>query len=424
MKIRSIKAIEILDSRGCPTIETTVNLEDGSSGIAAVPSGTSTGAYEAVELRDNDPKRYNGLGVLQAVANVDKISEKLIGMEAEEQKAIDNEMIRMDGTDNKSNLGANAILSVSMAAACAQAKSEKKSLFNYLAKFNPDHGGKYIMPIPLMNIMNGGKHSDWTTDIQEYMILPVNSNSIANAVRMCAEVYFNLEKILKDKEYNTCVGDEGGFAPQLKSNEEPFELISEAVLKSGYSLGQDFIFAIDAAASEFYDNGKYNFKKQGTMTSQELSEFYKKLMDKYPIASLEDIFHQDDWQSFAEFTKTVNAQVVGDDLYATNIKRLKQGIEYQATNSILIKLNQIGTLTETIDVILKARENKMTSIISHRSGETSDSFIADLAVAMGTGQIKAGAPCRGERTAKYNRLIKIENKIEVNSQYAVWPWKR
>lgn len=425
MKIRSIKAIEILDSRGNPTIETTVNLEDGSVGVAAVPSGASTGSYEAVELRDNDSQRYHGLGVLQAVANVEKIADKLIGMEAEDQSIIDQTMIDMDGTDNKSNLGANAILSVSLAVVCAQAKSAKKSLFSYLTKFNPDHAGKYTMPIPMMNVMNGGKHANWATDIQEYMIMPLSAKDIAEAVRMCAEVYANLKKILKNKKYDIAVGDEGGFAPsQLKSNDEPFELISEAILKSGYNLGVDFVFAIDAAASEFYDNGKYHLQKEGKkLTSQELSIFYQRLMDKYPIMSLEDVFAEDDWQSFVDFTQLAQGkQIMGDDLYVTNLERLTKGIEMKASNSILIKLNQIGTLTETIQAIIKARDNRMTCVISHRSGETSDTFIADLAVAMGTGQIKTGAPCRGERIAKYNRLLKIANKIEGNNEYAKWPW--
>lgn len=424
MKIRSVKALEILDSRGCPTVETAVYLEDGSLGTAAVPSGASTGSYEAVELRDNDD-RYNGKGVRQAVVNVEKIAEKIIGLEAAEQAELDQTMIELDGTPNKGHLGANAILSVSLAAACAQAQSEKKSLFNYLAKFNPDQAGKYVLPIPMMNIMNGGKHANWATDIQEYMVLPIGAKTLPDAIRWCAEVYAHLKKILQDKGYGTGIGDEGGFAPAVQSNDEPFELMSQAIFKAGYSLGQDFVFGIDAAASEFYKDGQYHLQKEGqTLNSQDLASFYQDLLAKYPIATLEDIFFEDDWQAFTDFTAAnPGKQIVGDDLYVTNLQRLDQGLKVKATNSILIKLNQIGTLTETIQAVLRARENQMTSVISHRSGETDDTFIADLAVAMGTGQIKTGAPCRGERTAKYNRLLKIASKIEGNSQYATWPWR-
>lgn len=424
MKIRTIKALEILDSRANPTISATVVLEDGSNGTSAVPSGASTGTYEAHELRDGDAKRFAGLGVLKAVANVDKIAEKLIGMEASDQEAIDQAMIDLDGTDNKSNLGANAILAVSLAVAVAEAKAEKKPLFAYLAKFDPDHVGKFTMPIPMMNIMNGGKHANWATDIQEYMILPLSAKTMAQAVRMGAEVYGRLKEVLKDKKYNINVGDEGGFAPAVATNAEPFDLINEAIERAGYTPGVDIMMGIDAAASEFFKDGQYKLKKENkTMGGLELVNFYKDLVAKYPIVSLEDPFHEDDWDSFVALSSSLaDKQVVGDDLYVTNLSRLKTGIEKKASNSILIKLNQIGTLSETMAVILEARKNGLTSVISHRSGETEDTFIADLAVAFGTGQIKTGAPARSERVAKYNRLMKIEELINTGSEYAKWPF--
>ncbi len=426
MKIKSIDALEILDSRGNPTVEATVILEDGSTGSAAVPSGASTGSYEAVELRDGDMQRYNGLGVLQTVKNIETIiAPALIGQEASEQRNIDQLMIDLDGTDNKAKLGANAILAVSLATARAQATAEKKSLYEYLAKFNPDFDGNYYLPLPMMNIMNGGKHANWATDIQEYMILPIGAQNMAEAVRMCAEIYFNLKKILKSKGYEISVGDEGGFAPAVKSNAEPFELMSEAIQKAGYTLGTDIIFGIDAAATEFYKDGIYELKKEAkNLSSSELADFYLELLQKYPIHSLEDIFSEDDWQGFQEFlVKTENkVQIVGDDLYVTNIKRLQKGIEQKSSNSILIKLNQIGTLSETVEAILLARQNNMTAVISHRSGETEDDFIADLATAMGTGQIKTGAPARSERTAKYNRLLKIEKALGAKSSLKKFPF--
>jgi len=425
MKIRSIKATEILDSRANPTLSATVNLDDGSSGSASVPSGASTGSHEAHELRDGQADRFAGKGVLQAVANVEKIAEKLIGMEADDQTACDQAMIELDGTNNKSNLGANAILAVSMALAVAEAKSEKKPLYAYLAKFNPSSDGKFILPVPMMNIMNGGQHANWATDIQEYMILPIGFKSIKEAIRAGAEVYGCLKTILKDKGYATTVGDEGGFAPTVKSNEEPFELISQAVAKAGYDLGSQIVLGIDAAASEFFKDGSYHLKKEGTtLSGQELADFYAKLIAKYPIVSLEDPFAEDDWDSFSQFSANFkNKQIVGDDLYVTNLARLQIGLDKQASNSILIKLNQIGTLSETISAMNKARDNKWTAIVSHRSGETEDTFIADLAVAMGMGQIKTGAPARSERTAKYNRLIKIEEQATPATVYAKWPFK-
>ena len=420
MKIVSVKALEILDSRGNPTIQTSVILDDGARGTAAVPSGASTGKYEAVELRDGDIKRYHGLGVLKAVENVEsKISKEVIGLDASDQEIIDRKMIDLDGMDNKGNLGANAILSVSMAVARAAANSQKKELFDYLTKLNPDFDGKYIMPIPTMNVLNGGKHADWATDIQEYMIIPLSAENISSAVRMCAEVYQALKKEIKSKGYSILVGDEGGFAPSVSSNEEPFVLLLEAIQKSGYKPGKDFTLGVDVASSEFYDNGKYILKREGKQLSgQELSEFYSSLLSKYPIISIEDPFDQDDWKSYKEFySSNKNVQIVGDDLYVTNTKRLKKGIDENASNSILIKLNQIGTVSETVEAILLARKNHMTSVISHRSGETEDTFIADFAVAMGAGQIKTGAPARSERTAKYNRLIEIESILGTRAKF-------
>lgn len=422
MKIKSINAQEILDSRGNPTIETEIILEDGSLGKASVPSGASTGKYEAVELRDGDTSRYNGLGILTACENVNlKIAKAIIGLDAEDQKQLDMAMLDLDGTDNKSHLGANSILSVSLSAGRAQAASEKKELYAYLTKFNPDFDGTYFMPIPEMNVLNGGKHANWATDIQEYMLFPIGAKSVSEAVRMNAEVYQILKSIIKDKGYSTTVGDEGGFAPSVTSNEEPFRLLSSAVQKARYKLGVDIVFGIDSASSEFYENGKYKLNKEGrVVSSNELSDFFKNLASKYPIISMEDIFAEDDWSAFQNFTSSFgdSIQVVGDDLYVTNVKRLQKGIENKTTNSILIKLNQIGTLSETIDAILLARKNGMKTIISHRSGETEDAFIADFAVAMGCMQIKTGAPARSERVAKYNRLMVIERELGKKAKYS------
>lgn len=426
MKIKSIKALQILDSRGNPTLAATVVLENGAIGWAAVPSGASTGSYEAVELRDGDKSVYGGAGVLTAVKNVEtKIAPALIGQDATDQKNIDAIMIKLDGTENKANLGANAILGVSLAVARAAAAGLNQPLYQYLTKFNPSFSGTYQMPVPMMNVLNGGKHANWATDIQEYMILPVGAKSITEAVRMCAEIYQNLKKVLKDKGYSISVGDEGGFAPAVFSNEETFDLLTEAVKKSGYELGKDIVFGIDAAATEFFQDGVYNLKKEGkTMTSAELIAFYQELSQRHPIRSFEDILAEDDWDGFKAFTDAFNweVQVVGDDLYVTNVKRLERGIKEKTTNSILIKLNQIGTLTETVNAINEARANGLTAVISHRSGETEDAFIADLVVGMGTGQIKTGAPARSERTAKYNRLMAIESELSGKSEYAKFPF--
>ncbi len=417
MKIKKIFASEILDSRGTPTVETTTILEDGSIGRAAVPSGASTGKYEAVELRDNDKNRYFGKGVLKAINNVEQvIAPVLEGFEASKQKEIDQKLIELDGTENKSHLGANAILSVSLSVARAQAQSEKLPLYQYLTRFNPDFDRTYLMPIPEMNVINGGQHANWATDIQEFMLFPVGVDSINEAIRANTEIYYQLKLILKSKKYSITVGDEGGFAPtNLINNEEPFQLLTEACQKAGYQPGQDVFFGIDAAASEFYENGRYHLKKENKiLTSDELLNYYQNLVEKYPIISIEDGFAEDDWEGFKKLTQVLGdkVQIVGDDLYVTNQKRLKKGIEGWATNAILIKLNQIGTLTETIETIFLAKKNGFKTIISHRSGETEDPFIADLAVAMGAGQIKSGAPARSERTAKYNQLLRIEREVE------------
>lgn len=428
MKISSVHAQEILDSRGNPTIECVTTLENGITGWAAVPSGASTGKYEAVELRDGDQKRYLGQGVLQAVENVNtKINTIVKGMDAEKQEELDKKMIELDGTENKSSLGANAILSVSLSVARAEAAAEKKPLYEYLTKFNPDFKGIYTMPIPEMNVMNGGKHANWATDIQEYMLFPIGATSVVDAVRMNAEIYQELKKIIKSKGYAISIGDEGGFAPAVKSNEEPFQLMSEAIAKAGYNLGTDVSFGIDAAATEFYKDGKYILNKEGrTVTSDELATFIFDLSKKYPMVSFEDVFSEDDWDGFKKFTMNGGGkiQVVGDDLYVTNTKRLKRGIEEKTSNSILIKLNQIGTLSETVDAILAARAGGMSSVVSHRSGETEDAFIADFVVAMGTGQIKTGAPARSERTAKYNQLMRIERELGEKAVYAHFPFSK
>lgn len=426
MNIISIKAQEILDSRGNPTIEAITILEDGSKGWAAVPSGASTGQHEAVELRDSDMSRYNGAGVLKAVENVNtKIAQTVRGIDAEDHKKLDQKMIDLDGTENKAHLGANAILSVSLSAARAQAASEKKELYEYLTKFNPDFTGTYTMPIPEMNVMNGGKHANWATDIQEYMLFPIGAKSVVEAIRMNAEVYQILKGIIKAKGYATTIGDEGGFAPNVSSNEEPFQLLSEAIQKAGYVLGRDIAFGIDPAASEFFEDGKYKLNKEGkTINSDELAEFFAQLASKFPIISMEDIFAEDDWEAFKKFNASAGGmmQIVGDDLYVTNVNRLQKGIDNNTTNAILIKLNQIGTLTETINAILLARKNGLASVVSHRSGETEDTFIADFTVAMGIGQMKTGAPARSERVAKYNRLMRIDRELGDRAVYATFPF--
>jgi enolase len=416
-KITGVKGHEILDSRGNPTVAATVTLSDGTAGWAAVPSGASTGSHEAVELRDKDPKRYNGNGVLKAVANVDhEISKALIGKEVTDQKQLDETMIGLDGTENKGRLGANAILAVSLATARAAANSKNISLFRYL---NPDGG--YTLPVPLLNILNGGRHATNSTDLQEFMIAPAGAPTFSDALRMGSEIYHALKGLLKKQGYGTNVGDEGGFAPSLKSNVEAVELIVRAIEKAGYFPGKDCFIALDPAASELYKDGVYVLEREGkTFSSEEFVDFYVKWVNDYPIISIEDGLFEDDWNGWKLLNQKIGSkvQLVGDDLYVTNIKRLEKGICEKSSNSILIKPNQIGTLTETLAAIEMAHENGWTAIASHRSGETEDTTIADLSVALATGQIKTGAPCRGERTCKYNRLLAIEAELGVAAKYA------
>lgn len=426
MKIKDIRALEVLDSRGTPTILVKVILDNGLSASAIVPSGASTGKYEACELRDGDGARYGGQGVLQAMKNIKKIIKPaLVGLNICDQEKIDRLMIKLDGTEDKTKLGANAILGVSLAVSRAAALSLNLPLYRYLTKFNPDFKGKFIMPMPMLNVLNGGKHANWATDIQEYMIVPKSAKSISQAIRMSAEVYRVLKKVLQVKDYTITVGDEGGFAPNLNNNGEAFSLLTEAIKKAGYELSKDFVFAIDVAASEFFENGSYHLKKEDKiLNSKQLASFYLALRKKYPIVSIEDGFAEDDWSAFSKFNKEAagKIQTVGDDLFVTNTNRLKRGIEEKSANSILIKLNQIGTITETVEAVLLARKNNLRSIISHRSGESEDSYIADFAVAMGVGQIKTGAPARGERTAKYNRLIEIEDELGKEAVLAKFPF--
>lgn len=416
--IEDIHAREVLDSRGNPTVEVEVALSDGSLGRAIVPSGASTGVHEALELRDQDKDRYNGKGTLKAVENIEEIiAEKLIGIGPFDQVLIDNFMIDLDGTENKKNLGANAMLGVSMAVASAAAASLKMPLFQYLGGVNAK-----VLPTPMMNILNGGSHADNTVDIQEFMIMPVGADSVREAIRMGAEIFAALKKVLKDKNMITTVGDEGGFAPNLKTNEDAIKVILEATEKAGYKAGEDIKIAIDAASSEFYDNDKKVYILEGegkTITSSEMVDYYAELCEKYPIISIEDGLAEDDWEGWKELTEKLGSkvQLVGDDLFVTNTKRLKQGIEKGIANSILIKVNQIGTLTETLDAIEMAKKAGYTAVISHRSGETEDTTIADLAVATNAGQIKTGSLSRTDRIAKYNQLIRIEELIGPAAEY-------
>ena len=410
-KIQNIHAREILDSRGNPTVEVELTLEDGSFGRACVPSGASTGAYEAVELRDGD-KRYGGQGVLKAVKNVNEtIKSELVGNEFD-QESLDKRMIDLDGTDNKEKLGANAILGVSLAFAHAKAKSESITLYKYFAKISDNDEMK--LPVPMMNILNGGKHAANSTDLQEFMIMPVGAPSFKEALRYGAEVFHALKKILAKRGLSTSVGDEGGYAPALGSNEAALEIIIEAIKSAGYEPGEDIYIAIDSAASELYEDGKYELKIEGkSLTSKEMVDLYEGWVSKYPIISIEDGLAEDDWDGYTTLTARLGEkiQIVGDDLFVTNIKRLSEGIEKKAANSILIKLNQIGTITETISAIKMASAAGYTSVVSHRSGETEDTTIADFVVGLGTGQIKTGSLCRSERVAKYNQLLRIEEEL-------------
>jgi len=415
--IAEIKAREILDSRGNPTIEVDVRLQGSAMGRAAVPSGASTGVNEALELRDGDAKRYGGKGVLKAVANVNtKIASALRGFDATRQADLDAKLIALDGTENKSNLGANAMLGASLASAHAAAAAKNLALYRYL---NPD---AHLMPVPMMNILNGGKHADSSVDMQEFMIMPVGARTMGDAIRMGSEVFHALASVLKKLGHSTNVGDEGGFAPNLKSNEEPIELILDAIGKAGYKPGADVAIALDPASSEFYDDGKYVFARSDkkARTSDEMVKFYAEWISKYPIVSIEDGLAEDDWTGWAALTKELGAklQLVGDDIFVTNTKFLTRGIKEGVANSILIKVNQIGTLTETLGAIEMARKAGYSAVMSHRSGETEDTTIADLAVATGVGQIKTGSMSRTDRVAKYNRLLRIAEEL---GERAVYP---
>jgi enolase len=421
--IISVYGREILDSRGNPTVEVEVLLEDGSLGRAAVPSGASTGAFEACELRDGTDSsfgnRYLGKGVKQAVENVNEtIAENLLGLDATDQRLIDAELIALDGTDNKSKLGANAILGASLAVAKAAAESTGLTLYSYIGGVNA-----YMLPNPMMNVLNGGAHADNNVDFQEFMIMPIGAPSFAEATRWCAEVYHTLKAVLKERGLSTSVGDEGGFAPNLKNNEEPLELLSDAVTRAGYTLGEQIVFALDPAVTELFDAERkvYVLESEGRELSiEQMVDYWEKLVDKSPIISLEDGMAEDDWEGWQLLTERIGSkvQLVGDDLFVTNSKRLAKGIELGVANSILIKLNQIGSLTETLNTIQMAKQAGYTCVISHRSGETEDTTIADLAVATNAGQIKTGAPARSDRVAKYNQLIRIEEELADSSQYA------
>ena len=415
--IKEIKAREILDSRGNPTLEVEVKLSDGATGWAAVPSGASTGKHEAVELRDGDSSRFNGKGVLKAIDNVNQhIAPAVIGMPAAEQEVLDHKLIELDGTANKSRLGANATLGVSLAVAHSAARQSDMPLYRYLSKKDT-----YALPVPMLNILNGGKHATNSTDLQEFMVMPAGANSFAHALRMGTEVYHSLKRVLKDRGLNTNVGDEGGFAPTLSSNKQAIEAVLAAIEKAGYKPGKDCFIALDPAASEFYQDGKYTLSIEGaSLTSREMVDYYVDWVSSYPIISIEDGMAEDDWDGWQLITQKLGdkIQLVGDDLYVTNVSRLNQGIELKASNSILIKPNQIGTLTETIAAVERAQQANWTAVVSHRSGETEDITIADLAVGLNTGQIKAGAPCRTERVAKYNRLLKIEAELGKRARFA------
>lgn len=423
-KIKEIKAREILDSRGNPTVEVDAILDSGAMGRAAVPSGASTGEHEAIELRDGDKSRYAGKGVLKAVENVRKIiGPKLTGMEASSQKEIDEFMIKLDGTENKSRLGANAILGVSLAVCKASAAEKSVPLYKYIGGNSAN-----ILPVPMMNIINGGAHADNNVDLQEFMIMPFGGGSFREALRIGVEVFHNLKSILKKKGLSTAVGDEGGFAPDLRSNAEAVEVILEAIKQAGYKAGKDVYIALDPAASSFYENGKYILEAEAKKenSSADMINFYEDWVKKYPIISIEDGLAEDDWDGWLELTKRLGSkiQLVGDDLFVTNTKRLKKGIDLKIANSILIKVNQIGTLTETLAAIKMAKEAGYTAVISHRSGETEDTTISHLAVATGTGQIKTGSTSRTDRIAKYNELLRIEEDLGKNAVYGAGIWKK
>lgn len=415
--IEAIHGREVLDSRGNPTVEVEVLLEDGSHGRAIVPSGASTGVHEAWEKRDGDKGRYLGKGVLDAVAAVNnELAEVVYGMDGTCQRDVDQAMIDADGTENKSNLGANAILGVSLAVAKAAASSVGLPLYQYLGGVNA-----HILPVPMMNIMNGGKHAAGATDLQEFMVMPVGAESFAEGLRWGVEIYHNLKKVLNQKGYRTTTGDEGGFAPSVSANSEAFDLILEAIDKAGYSAGDQIMLAMDAAASEFYEDGKYHLKTEGKVLSgAEMVDFLANWCDKYPIISIEDGLHEDDWEAWSMLTERVGdrVQIVGDDLLVTNVKRIQTGFDRKAANSLLCKVNQIGTLSESIDAVQMVQRAGWTAVVSHRSGETEDNTIADLVVGLNAGQIKTGAPARSDRVAKYNQLLRIEENLGDLAHYA------
>ena len=421
-KIQSIEALEVLDSRGNPTIKAKTILEDGSIGLGYVPSGASTGKYEALELRDKDEKRYDGKGVLGAIKNIsDIIAPAVVGLEFTDFREIDKKIIEIDGTENKSKLGGNATLAVSLSVAEALAKSEKKEMFEFLAKYFTQTEN-YIIPLPYFNILNGGKHAVGSTDFQEFMIVPVGLANFAESLRAGTEIYHALGKILLERNYQPLVGDEGGFAPSLFSNEQAMELLMMAIKDAGYLAGENIFIALDPAASRIFYQGVYQLHRENrTFTTDELIDYYKVWVDKYPILSIEDGLDEDDWKGWQRMTAELGnrLEIIGDDIYTTNVKRLQVGIQQKASNAILIKPNQIGTLSETIDTINFAKQNNIKFMISHRSGENEDSFISDLAVAAGGGMIKSGAPCRTERTVKYNRLLEISKILGDRAKLAV-----
>ena len=410
---------EVLDSRGNPTVEVEVVLDDGAFGRATVPSGASTGQFEAVELRDGDEDRYCGKGVERAVAHVnEEIADAMVGLDACDQREIDAELLALDGTDNKGKLGANAILGTSLAVAKAAAESCELTLYSYIGGANA-----HLLPTPMMNVLNGGAHADNNVDFQEFMIMPVGADTFAEALRWCAEIYHTLKGVIKEKGYSTGVGDEGGFAPNLSSNEEPLQLLVEACEKAGYAPGEDIRFAMDPASTEFFDAEKGVYVLAGedkTFTSEQMVDYWEQLVDKYPIVSLEDGMAEEDWDGWKMLTERIGnrVQLVGDDLFVTNAARLQKGIDMGVANAILIKVNQIGSLTETLDTIELAKTHGYTCVVSHRSGETEDTTIADLSVAVNAGQIKTGAPCRTDRVAKYNQLIRIEEELGSSAYYA------
>ena len=419
-KIVDIKGREVLDSRGNPTVEADVLLDNGIIGSACAPSGASTGSREALELRDGDKSRYLGKGVLKAVANINgPIRDLLLGKDPVDQKALDHAMIALDGTENKGSLGANAILAVSLAAAKAAAQDQDLPLYAHIANLNGTPG-VYSMPVPMMNIINGGEHADNNVDIQEFMVQPVGAKTFSDALRMGTEIFHHLKAVLKARGLNTAVGDEGGFAPNLASNEDALKVISEAIANAGYTLGSDVTLALDCAASEFYEDGKYNLSGEGQVFSSEgFAEYLKGLTQRYPIISIEDGLDESDWDGWKILTDKIGekVQLVGDDLFVTNTKILKEGIDKNIANSILIKFNQIGTLTETLEAIQMAKAAGYTAVISHRSGETEDSTIADLAVGTSAGQIKTGSLCRSDRVSKYNQLLRIEEQLGAKAKY-------